>query len=197
MESDSVSISNTSINNGDNLIHNTNLDLEKGSLPCHKISESTTTINDFIPISTIRSTTIINDFIPLSTISTTNNDKKIPTGTPYHTFHNYNNIIDKDCGSRAKVEVDFMNEPGPLSDSRTINNSTDSVVQLIVARVQVMVLALRLVTAVTIRVPVRMSVQLINMTQAKIALGTIIILRANIALGTIIIIIRVIIIAIK
>ena len=46
----------TSINDitgSTNLIHDTNLDLEKGSLPCHKISESMTTINDFIPISTI------------------------------------------------------------------------------------------------------------------------------------------------
>ena len=65
-----------------NLIHDTNLDLEKGSLPCSpKISESTTTINDFIP---------------LSTITTINNDNKIPTGTPYHTSNDYNNVNDKD-----------------------------------------------------------------------------------------------------
>ena len=44
LESDSIS--DTSINIGDNLIHNTKLDLEIGFLPCHKFSESTTTIND-------------------------------------------------------------------------------------------------------------------------------------------------------
>ena len=120
--SDSVSRSDTrtSINDtsSNNLIHNTNLDLEKGSLPWHKISESTTIINDFIPLITI---TTINDFIPLSTVTKINNDN-ISTGTPYHTSNNYDNINDNDFGSQAKVEVDFRNEPGPLSKSLTIND---------------------------------------------------------------------------
>ena len=101
------------------------LDLEKGSLLSNpKISESTTTINDFIA---------------LSTITTINNDIKIYTGTPYHTSNNFNNINNKECGSQLinnkecgsqlKVEVENMNEPaGPISDSRTstINNSTST-----------------------------------------------------------------------
>ena len=44
----------TSVSTNDyNLIHNTNLDLDKGSPPRQKISQSMTTINDFIPLSII------------------------------------------------------------------------------------------------------------------------------------------------
>ena len=77
--------------------------MEKRSL---KISESTTTVNDFIAF---------------CTITTINIDNKIHTSTP-------NNINDKECGSQAKVEVDniIMNKPGPISDSCTINKSTNS-----------------------------------------------------------------------
>ena len=89
------------------------MDLKKRSLPCNpKISESTTTINDFIPLSTI------------TICITINNDNKIPTSTPYHTSNNYNNVNDKDL-SRAKVEV-HLNQPGPISDSGTIYNSTQT-----------------------------------------------------------------------
>ena len=83
---DSESVSDTSMSISDDttgsndLIHNTNLNLEKGSLPCHKIYESMTPINDFIPFSTITTTTTINDIIHLGTIFTINNcGNKIPT----------------------------------------------------------------------------------------------------------------------
>ena len=38
------------------------------------------------------------------------------------TSNNVNSINNKDFGSRAKVEVDFRNEPGTISKSCTIND---------------------------------------------------------------------------
>ena len=85
--------------NEDSLIHDNNLYLEKGSLSLpHKISQSTTTINDFIPLST---STASNDFSPLSTITTINNTctRDACTCTPYkyRTSNNNNSTTTRAC----------------------------------------------------------------------------------------------------
>ena len=104
-DSDLVSATSTS-SNDNNIIHNNNMDLEKESPPN----------KDFILLSTYVSTTTINNR------STINNDNKI-TSTTFKSisYCTSNNINIKDFGSRAKVEVDFINEPGPISDSCTFN----------------------------------------------------------------------------
>ena len=89
-------------------------------------SAYTTKINGFVPLRTI---TTINDFIPLITITTINNcSNTIPTSTTctYRTSNDFNNINNKDFGSRAKVEVDFS-EPGPISAVSTSQSTTTTI----------------------------------------------------------------------
>ena len=82
------------------------MDLEKESPPN----------KDFILLSTYVSIPTINNR------GTINNDNKI-TSTTFTSisYCTSNNIKIKDFESRAKVEVDFINGPGPISDSCTFN----------------------------------------------------------------------------